>query len=118
MNEQLELIARRIKELRDILDISPEEMAEKLGIPVETYADYEELRADIPIGVLYNIASFSISCRYYFKSEPVIYCTCKYSAFKGSIYNARSHEKALHHIAVLTECKSAFSTYSRACKSV
>ncbi len=58
MNEQLELIARRIKELRDILDISPEEMAEKLGIPVETYADYEELRADIPIGVLYNIASF------------------------------------------------------------
>ena len=57
MNPQVEQIAQRIKELREILDISVEKMAEVLGITVEEYRVYEQAKTDIPIGVLYGIAA-------------------------------------------------------------
>lgn len=57
MNPQVKQIAERIRELREILEISAEEMAGKLGIPKEQYEDYENARSDIPIGVLWGIAA-------------------------------------------------------------
>jgi len=57
MNEQIELIARRIRELREILDVSAEAVASAVGISGEEYAAYENFERDIPIGVLYNIAA-------------------------------------------------------------
>lgn len=57
MNEQIVQIAARIRELREILDITPAAIAEKVGIDVAEYTDYEEARADIPIGVLYAVAA-------------------------------------------------------------
>ncbi len=57
MNKQIAQIAERIRELREILDISPRDAAEKVGISLETYESYESARADIPIGVLYGLAS-------------------------------------------------------------
>lgn len=57
MNEQIVQIAARIRELREILDISPEEAAEKVGVETEEYKSYEDARADIPIGVLYGVAA-------------------------------------------------------------
>ncbi len=57
MNEQIAQIAERIRELREILEISPRDAAEKVGISPETYGDYESGRADIPIGVLYGLAA-------------------------------------------------------------
>ena len=47
----------RIKELREILEISVDDMAGGTGIPVETYAKYENGGQDIPISVLYRIAA-------------------------------------------------------------
>ncbi len=57
MNRQIQQIAERIRELREILDISRQDAAGKVGIPLETYDSYESARADIPIGVLYGLAS-------------------------------------------------------------
>lgn len=56
MNEQIIQISKRIKEMRDILDISCEEVAMRVGIPTEEYEDYENARIDIPIGILYGVA--------------------------------------------------------------
>ncbi|SDM52909.1 helix-turn-helix domain-containing protein [Acetanaerobacterium elongatum] len=57
MNSQLEQISSRIKELREILELSAEEVAQKVGIPADTYLEYENAKADIPIGVLYDCAA-------------------------------------------------------------
>lgn len=56
MNNQIKLIADRIKELRDIMEYTSVYVAEKIGITNEEYLGYESGEIDIPIGVMYNIA--------------------------------------------------------------
>jgi len=50
-------IASRIRELRDVLDLSEEGVAEKIGVTLDTYKGYESGETDIPIGKLYLIAA-------------------------------------------------------------
>jgi transcriptional regulator with XRE-family HTH domain len=57
MNEKLACISGRIKELREILEISALDMARDTDIPFETYSKYEKGELDIPISVLYTIAN-------------------------------------------------------------
>ncbi|MEG1686397.1 MAG: XRE family transcriptional regulator [Angelakisella sp.] len=57
MNEQVVQIANRIRELRDVLEMRADELAEQLGICVEDYERYESAQTDIPIGILYGIAA-------------------------------------------------------------
>ncbi len=57
MNKQIAQISARIKELREILDVTPEHAAAQVGIDVATYNTYEAGEADIPIGVLYGLAT-------------------------------------------------------------
>jgi mannose-6-phosphate isomerase-like protein (cupin superfamily) len=54
---QAQQIPGRIKELREILEISAMDMAADSGIPLEVYAKYESGELDIPISALYNIAN-------------------------------------------------------------
>ncbi|MDR3291600.1 MAG: helix-turn-helix domain-containing protein [Methanobrevibacter sp.] len=49
-------IGNRIKELREILNISIEELTNKLEIPKEKYIAYENGERDIPASILYEIA--------------------------------------------------------------
>lgn len=49
-------IAARVKELRDIVGLSVQEVAEKLGIGQDEYVDYEEDRKAIPISTLNALA--------------------------------------------------------------
>jgi quercetin dioxygenase-like cupin family protein len=56
MNEQIKQIAERIREIREIYGISSETMADKLGVPGEKYALYEEGATDIPVGMIFNIS--------------------------------------------------------------
>ena len=49
-------IPGRIKELREILEVSAEDMADAVHVPLETYYQYENGALDIPISVLYRIA--------------------------------------------------------------
>jgi len=55
-NEQCSHIPERIKELREILEISSLDMAKETDIPLDTYSQYESGELDIPISVLYTIA--------------------------------------------------------------
>lgn len=57
MQEELKQVAIRIKELREISGISQETMAHDLEIPVDLYKQYEAGASDIPVGVLFKIAS-------------------------------------------------------------
>ncbi|MBQ2675791.1 MAG: cupin domain-containing protein [Clostridia bacterium] len=57
MNEQLKHIPDRIRELRDILDLTVEEVAEKIDVTADVYKGYEDGSVDIPISALYQIAS-------------------------------------------------------------
>ncbi len=57
MRKQMREIASRIVELREISDLSAEEMAANLKLPVETYLAYENAEVDFPVSVLYEIAS-------------------------------------------------------------
>ena len=57
MNQNPSLIPGRIKELREILEISAEDMSGETGIPFDTYLKYESGELDIPISVLYHIAN-------------------------------------------------------------
>jgi transcriptional regulator with XRE-family HTH domain len=56
MNEKAAHVPDRIKELREILEISALDIAKDTGIPFETYCKYESGELDIPISVLYTIA--------------------------------------------------------------
>ncbi len=54
---QLKLIADRIKYLREILEVSDEELAAKIDMPIDLYRAYESCEKDIPISMIYDVAS-------------------------------------------------------------
>ncbi len=56
MHKDLMEIPHRMRELREILEISTFEMASRLHISMETYQKYENGEIDIPISTLYDIA--------------------------------------------------------------
>jgi mannose-6-phosphate isomerase-like protein (cupin superfamily)/DNA-binding XRE family transcriptional regulator len=56
MTEQVQLIAERIKGLREISGISAETLAADLGLSKDLYLQYESGSVDIPVGFLYELA--------------------------------------------------------------
>ncbi|WP_424356744.1 helix-turn-helix domain-containing protein [Methanocella sp. MCL-LM] len=56
MQERIKEVAARVKELREILDISQENMSSDLRISQETYRRYENGEEDIPASILYEIS--------------------------------------------------------------
>jgi transcriptional regulator with XRE-family HTH domain len=56
MQERIKEVAGRVKELRDILDISADDMAANLRISREKYLNYENGEEDIPASLLYEIS--------------------------------------------------------------
>ena len=57
MQDNFTQIPGRIKELREILEISALDMARDAAIPLETYLKYESGELDIPISALYHISA-------------------------------------------------------------
>lgn len=57
MLPQVEQIASRVRELRTILEIDADTVAEHIGVTREVYDSYENAAADIPVGKLYLIAN-------------------------------------------------------------
>lgn len=57
ISDQVKQIKNRISYLRDVLDISVEEISNSLGISIEQYIEYEQGESDIPAGIIYGIAS-------------------------------------------------------------
>lgn len=56
MKEKMKEIALRISELRELSEISTQEMADYLNVPTEVYRGYEDASSDIPASVLFEIA--------------------------------------------------------------
>jgi len=56
-DKQLTQIPGRIKEFREIMEISAIDMAGDIGISFETYEKYESGELDIPISALYKISN-------------------------------------------------------------
>ncbi len=56
MNEVNKDIGARVKELRDLSDITTEEISKELGINEEDYISYEDGIVDFPASLLYQIA--------------------------------------------------------------
>ena len=68
MNDYIRQISDRIRELRDILDLTAEDVALKLRIDTDEYLAYENGEKDIPISMLYEVAA-------YFKVDPTVLMT-------------------------------------------
>ncbi len=56
MKEKSKEIGARIKELRELSEITEREMADYLKIPVETYKKYETGEEDIPASILFEVS--------------------------------------------------------------
>ncbi len=56
MREEMLQIAARIRELREIFELSSEQMAEEIGVSIEDYRAFEEDGENIPASALYHIA--------------------------------------------------------------
>lgn len=56
MGSALLQVAGRVRELREILEVTPNQVAAQVNLPLETYLNYESGSEDIPIGVLYAVA--------------------------------------------------------------
>jgi len=56
MDEQYKMISERIRELREIFDLSEEDMAKETGVEISTYKEYETSGKNIPISVLYHMS--------------------------------------------------------------
>jgi transcriptional regulator with XRE-family HTH domain len=57
MTTDFKQIGLRIKGLREACDIPREELAQELGVDVDTYIAYEETGADVPISAIFHIAN-------------------------------------------------------------
>ncbi len=57
MLPEVQQIASRVSEIREISDFTQEQMAQKLAVSLEEYRSYESGTGDIPIGKIYQIAS-------------------------------------------------------------
>ena len=68
MNEYIKQISDRIRELRDILDLTAEEVAANIGVSTEGYLAYENGEKEIPISLLYKVAGI-------FKVDPTVLMT-------------------------------------------
>ena len=71
MPEEKIKISQRIRELREIFDLTEEEMARDLGVQLPEYLEYESSGENIPISVLYHISQkFNVDLSEILTGEP------------------------------------------------
>ncbi len=57
MEPELRELGQRIQGLREACDVSRHSMAAELGVDVDTYTEWEESGADVPISAIYHMAN-------------------------------------------------------------
>ena len=71
MSEEKKSISQRIRELREIFDLTEEEMAKETGVDISTYTGYETSGENIPISALYHISQkFNVDLSEILTGEP------------------------------------------------
>jgi len=58
MKEEVKEIAARVRVLREIMEISSEQLAKELGFDTSDYISWENAEKDFPMGALIEIASY------------------------------------------------------------
>lgn len=93
MSDQLFQIAARIRTLREIAGLTPEQVAAELGIPADTYRLYENGESDIPIGMLCEIARrLGVELTDIITGEsPRLHAYCLVRKGKGMTVDRRQH---------------------------
>ncbi|MDR1569169.1 MAG: XRE family transcriptional regulator [Oscillospiraceae bacterium] len=93
MYHKVSEIARRIRELREISDYSPEDMARECEVATEEYLAYETGVADIPISFLLRLAErFHVDMTEMITGEsPRLSTYCLTRADKGVQIERRQH---------------------------
>ena len=86
MNEYNKDIGNRIRELRELSDITIKEIAEKLNIDEEIYIQYENGDIDIPASFIYELANI-------FKLDLRLLLTCEES--KMTIFDVTRANKGV-----------------------
>ncbi len=97
MSDQIKQIASRIKDLREIAGLSIETLAAELGVPAETYREYEGGSIDIPVGFLYELANkFHVELTAILTGEdPKLHTYCLVRKGKGVSVDRRNPYKYL-----------------------
>jgi Uncharacterized conserved protein, contains double-stranded beta-helix domain len=95
MSNQVKQIASRIKDLREIANLSEETLAAELGIAVDNYREYEKGTTDIPIGFLYEVANrFGVELTAILTGEgPRLHTYCMVRKGKGVNVDRRNPYK-------------------------
>jgi len=58
MSEEIRMVALRIRDLREMSDLSCEDVAKILDIPTEKYIAFEGGETDIPVSLLYQLSKY------------------------------------------------------------
>lgn len=100
MSEQIKLIASRIKDLREISELSIQSLASELGITEETYSTYESGDTDIPVSFLYQISNkFNVELAAILTGDnPKLHTYQVVRKGKGASVERREHYK-YHNLA-------------------
>jgi quercetin dioxygenase-like cupin family protein len=95
MNEEIMQIARRIKELREISEVSLESLAKEFKVTPEKYRSYENGEEDIPVSFLYEIsAKFKVELTALLTGEyPKLHSYCLVKKGKGIGVDRRKQYK-------------------------
>ena len=108
MNEQIKDIGMRLMTLREDMDITPEDMAKKLGVDVDTYLAYETGEMDFSFSMIYNAAEvLGVDVLELISGNaPTISMCCMVQKGKG--YSVvREHEYDYKHLAYTFRNKKA-----------
>lgn len=95
MSEQIKQIASRIKELREISEISIDSLVNDLGISAELYKQYESGEIDIPVSFLFKFANkFNMELSTILTGEtPRLHTYCVVRKDKGVSVDRRKEYK-------------------------
>ena len=97
MSDQVKQIASRIKDIREIANISIETLAKELGVSADVYKEYENGSIDIPIGFLYEVANkFNVELTAILTGDgPKLHTYCLVRKGKGVNVDRRNPYKYL-----------------------
>lgn len=101
MSEEMKMIAARIRELREVFEISEEEMAQEVEVSLEQYQEYERSGENIPINILYHISQrFSVDMTEILTGKPArldTYAICRRGKGKSiNRYEGYNFESLAH----------------------
>lgn len=92
MTEELQQIAARIRDLREIAGLSQETVAGELGLTLADYLRYESGQEDLPVSLLYQLAArFGVELSTLLTGEePRLHAYCLVRKGKGVAVGRRS----------------------------